>query len=86
MNKQNMIIDNNSSNGLFFDIRKMIETSQSFVAVSVNAALTILYWEIGRRINTEILKGKRADYGKEIFAKPSQLSHTSGQMFTWRPE
>ncbi len=31
-----------------------------------NSALTMLYPQIGKRINAEILEGKRADYGKQI--------------------
>jgi len=27
----------------------------------------MLYWEIGARINRDILNSKRADYGKKIF-------------------
>jgi hypothetical protein len=34
--------------------------------VAVNAELTMLYWQVGRRIQTELLKGKRSEYGKQI--------------------
>ena len=34
--------------------------------------MTSLYWRIGKRIQSEILKGQRADYGKEIVATLSQ--------------
>ncbi len=45
------------------------------MAVTVNAGLTILYWQIGDRIRQDILKEKRAEYGKEIVATLSrQLS------------
>ncbi len=54
------------SNILVSDIRKMIDETRGAVAVAVNAGLTALYWRIGKRINTEILKGKRAEYGEEI--------------------
>lgn len=54
------------------DIRQMIEETRSAVALSVNAGLTMLYWRIGKRINEEILKGERADYGKQILATLSQ--------------
>ncbi len=36
------------------------------VATTVNAALTTLYWQVGQRIQREILKGDRAEYGKAI--------------------
>ena len=72
MSKKNQISKNEISHALLGDIRKMIQESRSSVAVSVNAALTMLYWKIGGRINTEILRGERADYGKEILATLSQ--------------
>ena len=54
------------------DIRLLIEESRHAVAATVNAAMTMLYWRIGKRINEDILKGKRADYGKQIIATLSQ--------------
>ncbi|OGT06283.1 MAG: cytoplasmic protein [Gammaproteobacteria bacterium GWE2_37_16] len=51
---------------LVSDIRKMIEEARLAVAVTANVGLTMLYWQVGKRINTEILKGKRAGYGEEI--------------------
>ena len=54
------------SGDLIGDIRSLIETARHNVAVTVNAGLTILYWQIGSRIRQDILKEKRAEYGKEI--------------------
>jgi predicted nuclease of restriction endonuclease-like (RecB) superfamily len=51
---------------LFCDIRKLIEETRSSVATVVNAGLTLLYWQIGGRINKDILRGDRAGYGDEI--------------------
>lgn len=53
-------------NALFQDIRKLIDETRQNVAETVNAGLTLLYWKIGSRINLEILKGERAEYGAEI--------------------
>ncbi|MCP4405851.1 MAG: DUF1016 domain-containing protein [bacterium] len=50
------------------EIKQLIEKSKQQLAVSVNAAMTMLYWQIGNRINVEILKQERADYGKDIVA------------------
>lgn len=47
------------STELIGDIRTLIEETRSAVAVTVNAGLTMLYWRIGKRVNEEILKGKR---------------------------
>jgi len=64
------------------DIRQMIEETRSAVAATVNAGLTMLYWRIGSRINQEVLKGKRGDYGKQILATLSQeLTHEYGGSF-----
>jgi len=59
--------DNQSIPGdLIGDIRSLIETARHNVAITVNAGLTILYWQIGSRIRHDILKEKRARYGEEI--------------------
>jgi hypothetical protein len=57
---------------LFGDIRRIIEDARAAVAVTVNAGLTDLYWRIGKRINDEIVKGKRAAYGDEIVSTVSR--------------
>ncbi|MFH1051673.1 MAG: PDDEXK nuclease domain-containing protein [bacterium] len=57
---------------LFSDIRLLIEEARKSVAVKVNSALTLLYWNIGTRINNEILQENRAEYGKHILATLSQ--------------
>jgi len=54
------------SGDLTSDIRRLIETARHNVAVTVNAGLTLLYWQIGNRIRQDILKEKRARYGEEI--------------------
>ena len=68
---------------LIKDIRHMIEEARRAVAVTVNAALTMLYWQIGKRIKDEILQGNRAEYGQEIVATLSaQLTRDYGKGFT----
>jgi len=65
--KQAVKTDNKPISGnLIDDIRSLIETARHNVAVTVNAGLTILYWQIGNRIRHDILKEKRARYGEEI--------------------
>lgn len=67
------IID--TPDGLLADVQNMIEQTRAGVAQTVNAGMTSLYWRIGKRIQSEILQGQRADYGKEIVATLSrQLS------------
>ena len=70
------------SGDLTSDIRSLIETARHTVAVTVNAGLTILYWQIGSRIRQDILKEKRAEYGKEIVVTLSrQLTGDYGNNF-----
>ena len=71
------------SGDLTSDIRRLIETARHNVAVTVNAGLTILYWQIGDRIRQDILKEKRADYGEEIISTLSiQLVKEFGNGFS----
>jgi len=48
------------------DIKTLIAESREQVAVAVNSAMSMLYWNIGKRINEELLQNQRAEYGKEI--------------------
>ena len=64
------IID--TPDGLLADVQSMIEQTRAGVDQAVNAGMTSLYWRIGKRIQSEVLKGQRADYGKEIVATLSR--------------
>jgi predicted nuclease of restriction endonuclease-like (RecB) superfamily len=57
---------------LIGDIRTLIEETRSAVAVTVNTAMTLLYWRIGKRICEDILGNQRAGYGDEILVTLSQ--------------
>lgn len=68
---------------LLTDISELIEQSKSHVAQTVNATLTLLYWQIGRRINEDILKNKRAERGKQTMVTLSlQLTEQYGNGFS----
>ncbi|MBI5024541.1 MAG: DUF1016 family protein [Candidatus Omnitrophica bacterium] len=54
------------SSSLVRDVRALVEHARGCVARSVDTTLSALYWQVGKRIKTEILKGKRADYGDNI--------------------
>ncbi|MBL4560980.1 MAG: DUF1016 family protein [Labilibaculum sp.] len=53
-------------NNLVFDIKLLIKEAKQNVAVAVNATTTLLYWNIGERVNKDILGNKRAEYGKKV--------------------
>ena len=51
---------------LLTDIQHLINQARQKVASVVNAELTMLYWKVGYRINIEVLKNERAEYGQSI--------------------
>ena len=53
------------------ELALLIEESKSHVARVANSSLTLLFWQIGKRINDEILRNERAAYGKQIYATVS---------------
>lgn len=68
---------------LIGDIRELIESTKSRFAQAANAALVVLYWNVGKRINVEILGNERGEYGKEIVSALSrQLTSEYGKGFT----
>jgi predicted nuclease of restriction endonuclease-like (RecB) superfamily len=68
---------------LFNELSILIEKSQKQISAQANSTLTLLFWHVGNRINTEILKNKRADYGKQIVPTLSaQLENKYGRNFT----
>lgn len=72
----------NINHKLFDDIKSLIEESKKFIAVTVNASMTILFWKIGERINRDLLENKRAEYGKQIVVTLSrQLIQEYGRSF-----
>ncbi len=84
MNKTN---DNHLSRTgavLFSDIRQLIEESRRQVAYSVNAAMSMLYWEIGGKINSELGKSKTQEsYGQQIVENLCKgLSEEYGSSFS----
>jgi predicted nuclease of restriction endonuclease-like (RecB) superfamily len=50
------------------ELKALIEQSRRNVASAVNTELTMLYWNVGRRINADVLGNERAEYGKRVVA------------------
>ena len=59
-------------NKVFGDVKTLIEQAKNDVAVAVNSTMSMLYWQVGKRINRDVLKNKRAEYGKQIVAVLSE--------------
>jgi predicted nuclease of restriction endonuclease-like (RecB) superfamily len=65
------------------DIRRMVDQAKAGLSATVNSALTLLHWRIGKRIHSEILKGVRADYGGQmIVLVAQQLEKDLGRGFS----
>lgn len=45
-----------TSQNLFNHIKNLIEQTKQTVAVAVNSSMTLMYWNIGKTINDEILQ------------------------------
>jgi predicted nuclease of restriction endonuclease-like (RecB) superfamily len=76
---------NNGNTDLISAISLLIEQSQNHIATQANSVLTHLFWQIGKRINDEILQNKRADYGKQIVVTVSRQIETKyGRRFSDR--
>ncbi|MGL2992446.1 PDDEXK nuclease domain-containing protein [Flavobacterium sp. TSSA_36] len=72
-------------NDLLIDLSHLIEQSKQQVAAQANSAVTILFWQIGNRINQDVLQNKRADYAKQIVSTVStQLKERYGKNFELR--
>lgn len=76
-------LSNDKQNILFDDICQLIDKTKSKVAVTFNSEITLMFWNIGKRINSDILKKDRAEYGKQIVVTLSrQLCSVYGDAYS----
>ncbi len=67
---------------LLGEITVLIEQGHSKITSQVNSTMTLLFWQVGKRINDFILEHKRAEYGKLIVVTLSgQLEERYGRNF-----
>lgn len=70
---------------LLQDLASIIENGKRKITAQVNSSLTLVYWQVGFKINTHILENQRAEYGKEIIPKvATQLATAHGKSFQER--
>jgi len=58
--------------GLFEQAACLIDEARSAIAYHANAVQVVMYWQLGKLIDTAILDQGRADYGKQIVATLSR--------------
>lgn len=78
--EEQMLIPNKK---LFADVSHLIEQSRQQVAMQANSVLTLLFWQVGKRIIDDILQNQRAEYGKQVVPTlAAQLEKLYGRNFT----
>ena len=75
-------LEKTQPNSLLTELSFLIEQCQQQIVSQANSTLTLLFWQVGKRINEDILQHKRADYGKQIVSTVSaQLKERYGRNF-----
>jgi len=70
---------------LFHDLAHIIEQGKNQLVKQVNSTVTLVYWQVGKKINEHILNNQRAEYAKEIVSTVStQLKQVYGKSFEER--
>jgi predicted nuclease of restriction endonuclease-like (RecB) superfamily len=71
-----------SNSHLINDLVALIEKGKNQLAYAANATITLTYWNVGKRINNEVLDNQRAEYGKQIVVSAArQLTIQYGRSF-----
>jgi len=73
-----------ASNTLFVELQRLITHAKKQLNSQVNAALTQLYWQVGKQIHNELLQQQRAEYGQAIVKSLAvKLSAEFGKGFNY---
>jgi predicted nuclease of restriction endonuclease-like (RecB) superfamily len=73
------------SQALLTSVSGLIEEARRTLVRQANASTVFLFWRIGQRVNSEILEGKRAEYGQRIVSSlVTQLVASYGRSFEAR--
>ena len=67
---------------LLSELHSLIEQARQHIAQTANRTVTMLYWHVGLRIRSEVLKNECAGYGEQIVSTLStQLVREYGRGF-----
>jgi len=70
---------------LLNDLVTIIEQGKEQAVAQVNSTMTLVFWQVGKRINEDILQHKRAEYGMKVIPTLStQLVKQYGKSFQTR--
>jgi hypothetical protein len=71
-----------SEDTLYKELSYLIEKSKQKVVSQVKSTVNILFWQVGKKINDEILHNRRAEYGAQIVANlAARLTAQYGRSF-----
>jgi len=77
--------DKEPENILFSNVSQIIEQRKFNIASTANNQIVLMFWEIGKYINSTILGMERAEYGKRIVSTLStQLAQKYGNEYYMR--
>ena len=75
--------DSPAIDGLYADIRQLVERARAQVLTQVNQALVLTYWHIGKTIKTGVLQHERAQYGVGVLKQLAErLTRDYGSGFS----
>lgn len=67
---------------LITELSQLIQAGKDKLAVQVNQTMTLVFWQVGKRINEDILAQERAAYGKQVVnALAKELAQRFGRSF-----
>ena len=77
-----MLTDESNYENILEELISIVEKTKTQVAIQANSSLTIMFWQIGKRIQSDILENNRAEYGKQIVVSLSrELTLNFGESF-----
>jgi predicted nuclease of restriction endonuclease-like (RecB) superfamily len=75
----------NTEHILFEEVSIIIERGRREIATQASYRTVLIFWQVGKRVNDEVLGNQRADYGKQIVSRlATQLTTKYGRSFEQR--
>ena len=75
----------NTEHILFEEVSIIIERGRREISTQASYRTVLIFWQVGKRVNDEILGNQRADYGKQIVSRlATQLMAKYGRSFEQR--
>jgi predicted nuclease of restriction endonuclease-like (RecB) superfamily len=74
-----------NENRLIGQVSTLIESANTFVNKAINQSMVLLYWQIGKTIQDELLKYDKPEYGKQVMQNLAiKLSEQYGIGYSYR--